>query len=145
MMRENAIKQWKIECNNTARMALWLKFRIDAAKNDPKSDDAKRYRAYKRMEARERQKWVEKKYFSHDEWTLDQLYKEAEPDPSLKHMNIDSEYIPACGDYIEWVDDNNPNLFHCSAKDLYLYKKGNQWFISRDDPRANWSNPNVIP
>ena len=57
--------------------------RYEAAKYNPKSDDAKKYRAYKRLEAQQRADLVKKKTETHDEFTLDMLIEQPERMPVL--------------------------------------------------------------
>merc|ERR550534_2609238 len=149
-MREQGIRQWKKEMNNTAKMALWFKFRYEAAKNNPKSDDAKKYRAYKRLEAQERADLVKKKTETHDEFTLGMLIEKPQKTPVLDMFNLDSQVARINGQYIEWVggEFNDRKVYHCSSRDTYIswaQKESGQWCwqLTLDDPRE-FSDPEVF-
>jgi len=148
--REIGIRQWKNEMNNTAKMALWFKFRYEAAKYNPKSDDAKKYRAYKRLEARQRADLVKKKTETHDEFTLDMLIEQPERMPVLDMFDLESQIARINGKYIEWVGEefNDRKVYHCSSRDTYIswgQKSSGQWCwrLTLDDPREV-DNPEIF-
>jgi len=140
LMNWEEIRQWKKEMNNTARMGLWFKFRYEAAKYQPKSDDAKKYRAYKRMEKEQREKYIERKFHTDDEFTLQGLYKDGDRDPlpRLGMFTLECAIPRINGKYLEWVGEeyNNRPVYHCALRDSYFYfsRKGT-WVVSTIDPR----------
>jgi len=131
------VKQWKTEMNNMGKMAIWLKFRYEACKENPKSDDAKKYRAYRRHVDEKKAAELYKKTQTHDEWTLNSLYEKEDGNPRLLSFNLDSDIARINGEYIEWVGEefNQRPVFHSSGRDTYMFFERGRWQISTTDPR----------